>query len=84
MPDLISLGGAAMLSAGVLVAFRGSPSESTPSSPTRAMLPEPSARIAATGGALRSIGTGARFVRVETAIRAVAISLVEPATASRP
>ncbi len=75
-PRLLPLGAAAMMSAGVLTLLAVRRRSQLRRARPRAVLPEPSARPAATERVLRAIDVGERFARVETAIRAVATTLV--------
>lgn len=76
-PRMMPLGGAAMMSAGVLTLLAVRRRAQLRRARPRTSLPEPSPRPAATERTLRAIDVGERFVRVETAIRAVAMTLVE-------
>ena len=74
---LVPLGSAAMLSAGVLTLLAVRRRAQLRRARPRAALREPSAGPAATERALRAIDVGERFARVDTAIRAVAMPLVD-------
>ena len=76
-PALVPFGSAAMLSAGVLTLLAVRRRAQLRRARPRAELPEPSPGPAATERALRAIDVGERFARVDTAIRAVAMPLVE-------
>lgn len=77
LPSVLMLGSAAMLSAGVLTLLAVRRRNQLRRARPRATLPEPEARPAATERALRAIGAGERFTRVETGVRAAAPSLVD-------
>ncbi len=76
-PRLLPLGAAAMLSAGVLTLLAVRRRTQLRRARPRASLSAPSTGPAATERALRAIDVGERFARVETAIRAVAMPLVD-------
>lgn len=76
-PTLVPLGSAAMLSAGVLTLLAVRRRARLRRARPRAELSQPSAGPAATERALRAIDVGERFARVDAAIRAVAMPLVD-------
>lgn len=75
-PEVLALGAGAMLSSGVLALLATRRRRQLRRAKPRAELPAPAPRAAATERVLRTIDTGARLDRVETAVRAVAASLV--------
>ena len=76
-PAPLVFGSAAMLSTGVLTLLAVRRRHQLRRSRPRATLPEPAGRPAATERALRAVGAGERFVRVETGVRAAAAPLVD-------
>ena len=74
--ELLTLGRAAMLSAGVLTLVAVRRRRQLRQSMPRARFPEPEPAVAATERTLRSADPGERFVRVDLAIRAATMALV--------
>lgn len=75
-PQVLTMGRAAMLSAGVLTLLAVRRRSRLRRSLPRASLPVPSPDVAATERALRSIDPGDRFLRVDIAVRAASPALV--------
>ena len=75
--ELLTFTRAAMLSAGVLTLLGVRRRSQLRRARPRARLPEPAERPAATERALRATDTGARFGRIDVAVRSAARSLIE-------
>ena len=75
--ELLTVAGAAMLSAGVLTLLAVRRRNRLRSARPRARLPEPAERPAATERTLRAIDTGDRLSRVDVAVRSAASSLID-------
>lgn len=74
--ELLTLGRAAMLSAGALALLAARRRSQLRRARPRARLPEPALTVATTERALRAIEPGDRFLRVDLAVRAAAMALV--------
>jgi hypothetical protein len=75
-PQLLTLGRAAMLSAGVLAVLAVRRRNQLRRARPRARLPEPVHEVSQTERTLRALDPGERFARVDIAIRAVATALI--------
>jgi hypothetical protein len=75
-PELLTMERAAMMSTGVLLLLAVRRRQRLRTAPAGARPPAPTSSTAATERALRSIGTGERFARVDLAVRAAAIALI--------
>lgn len=77
VPELLSFSRAAMFSAGVLALLTVRRRAQLRRARPRTVLPSPPRSEAATERALRSIGAGERFARVDVAIRAAALDVID-------
>ncbi len=76
-PELMTFSRAAMLSAGVLALLTVRRRAQLRRARPRAVLPAPAPSEEATERALRSIGAGERFARVDVAVRAAALDVID-------
>jgi hypothetical protein len=75
-PELLTMERAAMMSAGLLLLLAVRRRQRLRTAPPGARPPAPTPTTAATERALRSIGAGERFARVDLAVRAAAMPLI--------